>query len=80
MGPSGQDPVSRVTVAFAWREDGKSNNLNVIASTLTAAKGSDCSQKVPWYPRMGSQELQGKIPRAELRRISGEQGLSRLSG
>ena len=34
VGPSGQDPGSRITVAFAWREDGKSNNLNVIASNL----------------------------------------------
>ena len=34
VGPSGQDPTSRITVAFAWREDGKSNNLNVIASGL----------------------------------------------
>merc|ERR1712216_715538 len=23
IGPSGQDPTGRVTVAFAWREDGK---------------------------------------------------------
>ncbi|CAE8593852.1 unnamed protein product, partial [Polarella glacialis] len=34
VGPSSQDPASRVTVAFAWREDGKTNNLNVITSEI----------------------------------------------
>lgn len=29
IGPSAQDPTARVTVSFAWREDGKSNYLNV---------------------------------------------------
>merc|ERR1712217_159812 len=34
VGPSGQDPTGRVTVAFAWREDGKTNNLNVVPSEI----------------------------------------------
>ncbi|CAJ1405260.1 unnamed protein product [Effrenium voratum] len=44
VGPSGQDPVSRVTVAFAWREDGKSNNLNVIASEIRRVD-TNCAEK-----------------------------------
>lgn len=48
IGPSGQD-LSRITVAFAWREDGKSNNLNVISSEIrrvdstSAEKGEICA-------------------------------------
>lgn len=34
VGPSGQDPNGRVTVAFAWREDGKTNNLNVVPGEI----------------------------------------------
>jgi len=34
VGPSGQDPAGRITVAFAWREDGKTNNLNVVPSEI----------------------------------------------
>merc|ERR1712217_39651 len=34
VGPSGQDPAGRVTVAFAWREDQKTNNLNVVPSEI----------------------------------------------
>jgi len=49
IGPSGQDPIGRVTVAFAWREDGKSNNLNVVTSEirrvepLSVARGELCA-------------------------------------
>lgn len=49
IGPSGQDPSGRITVAFAWREDGKTNNLNVITSeirkveTRCAARGELCA-------------------------------------
>jgi len=38
IGPSGQDPMGRVTVAFAWREDGKTNNLNVVTSEIRRAE------------------------------------------
>merc|ERR1712217_661540 len=31
---SGHDPTGRVTVTFAWREDGKTNNLNVVPSEI----------------------------------------------
>merc|ERR1712087_721633 len=34
VGPSGQDPTGRVTVAFAWREDRKTNNLNVVTGEI----------------------------------------------
>jgi len=49
IGPSSQDPTGRVTVAFAWREDGKSNNLNVITSEIrrveprSMARGELCA-------------------------------------
>lgn len=50
VGPSTQDPWKRITVAFSWREDGKSNNLNVIASEIrrvdaptSAEKGEICA-------------------------------------
>jgi len=43
VGPSGQD-LSRITVAFAWREDGKSNNLNVIASEIKRVD-SKCTEQ-----------------------------------
>lgn len=49
VGPSTQDPWRRITVAFSWREDGKSNNLNVIASEIrrvdapSAEKGELCA-------------------------------------
>lgn len=38
IGPSGHDPNGRITVAFAWREDGKTNNLNVVPSEITSAE------------------------------------------
>eukprot|EP00927_Polykrikos_kofoidii_P061206 TRINITY_DN56072_c0_g1_i1.p1 TRINITY_DN56072_c0_g1~~TRINITY_DN56072_c0_g1_i1.p1 ORF type:complete len:650 (+),score=62.27 TRINITY_DN56072_c0_g1_i1:51-2000(+) len=38
IGPSGQDPSGRITVAFAWREDGKTNNLNVVPSEIQQAE------------------------------------------
>lgn len=37
-GPSGQDPNYRVTVAFAYREDGKTNSLNVVPSEIHQAE------------------------------------------
>lgn len=49
IGPSSQDPTGRVTVAFAWREDGKTNNLNVVPGEIkpveppTAARGELCA-------------------------------------
>mmetsp|Transcript_79371 Transcript_79371/g.199389 ORF Transcript_79371/g.199389 Transcript_79371/m.199389 type:complete len:642 (+) Transcript_79371:68-1993(+) len=49
IGPSGDDPTGRVTVAFAWREDGKSNNLNVVTSEIrkveprAVARGELCA-------------------------------------
>jgi len=48
IGPSNQD-IERVTVAFAWREDGKTNNLNVVPSEIrsveapTATRGEVCA-------------------------------------
>jgi len=49
IGPSVQDPECRITVAFAWREDGKTNNLNVVLSEIrpaeprSIAKGELCA-------------------------------------
>jgi energy-converting hydrogenase Eha subunit E len=49
IGPSSQDPTGRVTVTFAWREDRKTNNLNVVPGEIkpveppTAANGELCA-------------------------------------
>jgi hypothetical protein len=49
VGPSSQDPTGRVTVTFAWREDRKTNNLNVVPGEIkpveppTAAHGELCA-------------------------------------
>jgi len=49
IGPSSQDPTGRVTVTFAWREDRKTNNLNVVPGEIkpveppTAAAGELCA-------------------------------------
>lgn len=49
IGPSNQDPTGRVTVTFAWREDRKTNNLNVVPGEIkpveppTAARGELCA-------------------------------------
>jgi len=49
IGPSSQDPTGRVTVTFAWREDRKTNNLNVVPGEIkpveppTAARGELCA-------------------------------------
>lgn len=49
IGPSSQDPSGRVTVTFAWREDRKTNNLNVVPGEIkpveppTAARGELCA-------------------------------------
>jgi len=49
IGPSSLDPVGRVTVTFAWREDGKTNNLNVMPSEIrpveppTVQRGELCA-------------------------------------
>lgn len=49
VGPSSQDPTGRVTVAFAWREDAKANNLNVVPAEIrqveppSAARGELCA-------------------------------------
>merc|ERR1712232_649549 len=34
VGPSGHNPSGRITVAFSQREDGKTNNLNVVMSEI----------------------------------------------
>lgn len=44
VGPSTQDPWKRITVAFSWREDGKSNNLNVIASEIRRVDAPTCAE------------------------------------
>lgn len=49
VGPCGDDPQGRITVAFAWREDGKHNNLNVVTSEIrriepkNVARGELCA-------------------------------------
>lgn len=49
IGPSSQDPTGRVTVTFAWREDRKTNNLNVVPGEIkpvepaTATRGELCA-------------------------------------
>jgi len=49
VGPSGHNPTGRITVAFSHREDGKTNNLNVVMSEIrgveprNVAKGELCA-------------------------------------
>jgi len=49
VGPSSQDPTGRVTVTFAYREDRKTNNLNVVPGEIkpveppSAARGELCA-------------------------------------
>eukprot|EP00929_Paragymnodinium_shiwhaense_P048117 TRINITY_DN24379_c0_g1_i2.p1 TRINITY_DN24379_c0_g1~~TRINITY_DN24379_c0_g1_i2.p1 ORF type:complete len:677 (-),score=106.89 TRINITY_DN24379_c0_g1_i2:124-2154(-) len=71
IGPSGQDPVGRVTVAFAWREDAKTNNLNVVPSEIQQAeprhiaKGELCAICLGELITDTEDETTGDLPEGE---------------
>lgn len=44
IGPSSQDPVNRITISFAWREDGKTNNLNVMTNEVRRVEPGSLSR------------------------------------